>query len=190
MAITATQEGRNLHIHVEGVDPYIVKPLPGEAGAQLTQTYLAGALGEASNFDMTEAYVMALDGAVLSEVTDRWVPVEKSLRVNSNRIGQEASLSETETIASIAVYWQTVLGINGVNAYLNAGGGDAGQVKALGALAERTGLSLRRTSPSSESAAQTLSRASTRSTSTPLGGGKLGKLPLDRLPKMRRRKGA
>jgi len=179
---TATQEGRNLHIHVDGVDPYIVKPLGGDAGKQMTDTYLRGALGQASGEEISNALVMALDGAVRDG--DLWVPVPLEQRTNANRIGEELRLEETDSVAMAAFFWQTILGMAGVNAFLEHGG-VAGHTKAMGALVARLGISPQRTSPSSALEDLTQLLGSTPSMSTPLGGPKPGRQPQDRQPKKR-----
>jgi hypothetical protein len=181
MTITAAQQGRDLHLQIEGVEaPFVIHPLPGRAGMQITETYLNGAIGGTSNEEITDALAIALDGAV--KVDDIWVPVAEKDRINGNRMGDELSLTETEHVAQCAFFWQTVLGVAGVNAYIEDGGGVAGGSKALWALAMRLGLSPSRTSPSS--ALETLIQlANTPTTSTPTGGKPNVKQPQDRLPK-------
>jgi hypothetical protein len=183
MTIKATQEGRNLHIRVEGVDdPFVIRPLPGRAGLQITETYIAGSTGQARAEAITEALQMAVDGAVWDEGTQRWAPLPEDEQVNYTRIGFELALAEAESVLLPAFFWQTVLGIDGVNEYIEGGEGLAGSVKALGALVARLGRLRPQTSLSTASAAPT-STASTRRTSTRPGGGKPGKQPRDRLPK-------
>ncbi|GAA3730079.1 hypothetical protein GCM10022239_03360 [Leifsonia bigeumensis] len=183
MAITATQEGRNLHLHVEGLDPFIVKPLPGEAGYKMTEAYLSTARGGGDQLEATLALVMAVDGAVHDPETDQWTPVPEEERTNSNRMGKELSTSETEDVAMAAFFWQTILGAAGVSIYLENGGGVGGHTKALGALVQRLGLSPLLTSPSSALENLIQLQASIPSTSTPEGGKKPGRQPQDRLPK-------
>lgn len=187
MAITATQEGRNLHIHVEGVDPFIVTPLPGKAGMQITETYLMTAAGAVEAADMPLALVMALDGAVLED--DRWVPVPAEQRNNSNRMHNEISLAEIDTVAMCAFLWQTILNMKGVEIFLSAEGVE-GHTKALGALVARMGLSPLQTSPSSALENLTLLLGSTPSTSTLPAGVSSVKQPQDRRPKKPKRKKA
>lgn len=186
MAITATQEGRNLHLTVEGCEPFVVKPLGGYAGHQITQTYLLGAIQQADAAEMTEALVMALDGATLDPDTGRWVPVAPEERVNSNRAGAELSLGELDQVTNAAFYWQTILHTEGLQIFLSDEGGVEGHLKAMRALVARLGLSHLMTSPSSVSADEIRSLVSSTNTSTPQGGGKPGKPLLDRLPKVRR----
>ena len=181
MTITAAQQGRDLHITVIGIEePFIIKPLPGRAGMQITDTYLNGATGAATSEQMTDALAIAVDGAVLDG--DLWVPRPLDERAVGNRMGLELSIPETESVALAAMFWQTILGVSGVNAYIEGGEGLAGGVKALWALVARLGLSPSRTSPSS--ALDTLIQlANTPTTSTPTGGKPNVKQPQDRLPK-------
>jgi hypothetical protein len=96
-------------------------------------------------------------------------------------IDSRLSLSEAQDVLLPALFWQTVLGIKGVNIYLNSGGGDTGTVKALWSLVSILGTSAPLTSP--PTALETLIPilASTPTTSTPTGGEKPGKQPQDRL---------
>lgn len=146
MTVTAEKVGRNLHLHFEGIpEPFVIKPLPGRVGLQITETYLAVSGGENRAQEMTQALQIAADGAVRDG--DRWVPVAESEQTNFNRIGDELSQEEAEQILMPAFFWQTVLGVDGVNAYLGAGGGLAGTLKATGALSRRLGLLVLPTSP-------------------------------------------
>lgn len=183
MAITATQEGRNLHLTVEGLDPFIVKPLPGNAGLQITDTYLNMATGSGDQTDVTLALVMALDGAVHDVDSDKWVPVAEADRHVSNRLGIELSAAEMEDVSMAAFFWQTILGPAGVNTYLEAGGGVGGHTKAMWALVTRLGLSPLLTSPSSALEDLTRLQGSIPNMSTPPNGAKPGRKPQDRLQK-------
>jgi hypothetical protein len=183
--ITASTEGRNLHLTVEGIDePFIVKPLPGNAGYQLTDTFLRTNVGQASPDEMSEALAMALDGGVKDG--DRWVAVRDELRFNSKRLGDDVSLGEAEDIAMAALMWQTVLQDVGVNIYLSSGGGVEGLSKATGALVARMGLSSQLTSPSSALESLIQLQGSIPSTSSHPDGAKPGKQPQDRRPKQPR----
>lgn len=146
--LNATKDGRNLVLTMEGVDPFVIRPLPGHAGRQITDTYLTSVSGGASPTDLTAALQMAVDGAVLDG--GRWVPRPDDEQVNFNRIGMELSQEESELIIMPAFFWQTILGMDGVRAYIEGGEGLAGTLKASGALTARLGLLARRTSPSSE----------------------------------------
>ncbi len=149
MSVTATKVGRDLHLQFEGVDaPFVIRPLPGRAGLQITDTYLAISGGENRAQDLTQALQIAVDGAVRDG--DRWVPVPDDQQTNFNRIGEELSQDEAESILMPAFFWQTILGMDGVKAYLEGGEGLSGTLKATGALSRRLGLLVRPTSPSSD----------------------------------------
>lgn len=183
MTIHAEQVGRDLHIRVEGIDaPFVVRPLPGRAGLQVTDTYLSGAGGTARADEMANAMVMAVDGAIYDPDTDRWGPVPEDQQANYTRIGFELSQAEAESVLMPAFFWQTTLGIAGVKAYIDGGEGIAGTVKATGALAQRLAIFARKTSPNSGSVAPT-STASTPSTPSHPNGAKPGKPPRDRQTK-------
>lgn len=143
--ITAAKDGRNLVLTMEGVDPFVIRPLPGHAGRQITDTYLNSIAGGATSADLSAACQIAVDGAVLDG--DRWVPRPEAEQTNFNRMGMELSQEESELIIMPAFFWQTVLGMDGVKAYLEGGEGLAGTLKASGALTARLGLLVRRTSP-------------------------------------------
>ena len=145
--IDAKKDGRNLVLTVEGVDPFVIHPLPGHAGRQITDTYLTSVAG-GSTADLTAALQMAVDGAILDGGV--WVPRPESEQTNFNRLGMELSQEEAELIIMPAFFWQTILGMDGVKAYIEGGEGLAGTLKASGALTARLGLLARRTSPSSE----------------------------------------
>lgn len=143
--INATKDARNLVLAMQGVDPFTIRPLPGHAGRQITDTYLNSVSGNSTAADLTAALQMAVDGAVLDG--DRWVPRPDSEQTNFNRIGMELSQEESELIIMPAFFWQTILGMDGVRAYIEGGEGLAGTLKASGALTARLGLLARRTSP-------------------------------------------
>ena len=140
--VTATKDGRNLVLTVEGVDPFVIRPLPGHAGRQITQTYLDSLSGASA---LLPALQIAVDGAVLDG--DRWVPRPDAEQTNFNRIGMELSQEESSSIIMPAFFWQTILGMDGVKAYIEDGEGQAGALKAAGALSARLGLLAPRTSP-------------------------------------------
>lgn len=181
--IKAEQVGRCLHLTVEGIDaPFVIAPLPGRAGMQITNTYLEGTVGKADQHEVLNALRIAIDGGQKDPETGTYVPLDEADQTNYNRIQDELRTEEGESIMLPAFFWQTVLGMAGVNAYIEGGEGLAGGSKALWALAARLGLSPSTTSPSS--ALETLIHLEgTRPTSTPLGGAKPGKQPQDRLPK-------
>lgn len=151
MTVTAEKVGRNLHLTFEGVEePFIIKPLPGRAGLAITDTYLAISGGENRAQDLTQALQIAVDGAVRDG--ERWVPVPEDQQTNFNRIGDELSQDEAEAILMPAFFWQTILGMDGVKAYLEGGEGLSGTLRATGALSRRLGL-LVASNPSEEATA-------------------------------------
>jgi len=152
MTVTAEKVGRNLVLTMEGVEPFTVRPLPGLAGIQITDAYIHAA-GGMSAADMEAAFVMAVDGARENTITGRWEPVPAEERANYNRIARELSQAEAEEILMPAFLWQTTLGMDGVKAYLEGGGGLAGTLKATGALSRRLGLLARTTSPEASATA-------------------------------------
>lgn len=141
--ITAKKDGRNLVLTMEGVDPFVIRPLPGHAGIQITDTYLESIAGK--TVEIAAALQMAVDGAVLED--GRWVPRPEAEQTNWARFGMELSQAESELIIMPAFFWQTILGLDGVRAYIEGGEGLAGTLKASGALTARLGLLARRTSP-------------------------------------------
>lgn len=176
--VTATEVGRDLHLTVEGIAPYVVHPLPGRIGEQITHTYLSSAVGAATTEDMIDAFRIAVDGAVLDG--DRYVPRPVEEQHNYNRIQDELRTAEAESILLPAFLWQTVLGLPGVTAFIEGGEGVAGGVKALWALTARLGISPSRTSPSSALDELTQLQVGSPSTSSPQGGVKPGRQPQDR----------
>ena len=143
--IDAKKDGRNLVLTVEGVDPFVIRPLPGHAGRQITDTYLTVTAGGADHTELVAALQMAVDGAVLDG--DRWVPRPEAEQANFNRLGMELSQDEGDLIIMPAFFWQTILGMDGVKTYLEGGEGLTGTLKAARALTARLGLLVRRTSP-------------------------------------------
>lgn len=178
--VIASEVGRDLHLTVEGVAPYVVRPLPGRIGEQITNTYIEAAVGRATTMDMTDALRMAVDGGVKDG--DRYVPLPEAEQHNFNRIQDELRTAEAESILMPAFLWQTVLGVSGVTAFIEGGEGVSGGVKALWALTARLGISPSRTSPSSALDDLIQLQAATPNTSTHRGGVKPGKQPQDRQP--------
>ncbi|MCT1395674.1 hypothetical protein M4D51_08035 [Microbacterium sp. p3-SID338] len=179
--VTAIEVGRDLHLTVEGVAPFVVRPLPGRVGEQITHTYLNSAVGAASTEEMVDAFRMAVDGAVHDG--ERFVPLPEAEQHNYNRIQDELRTAEAESILMPAFLWQTVLGLSGVTAFIEGGEGVAGGVKALWALTARLGISPSRTSPSSALDDLIQLQAAIPSTSSRPGGVKPGTQPRDRQPK-------
>ncbi|MFL2001434.1 hypothetical protein [Microbacterium sp. A1-JK] len=147
MTITADKVGRDLHITLEGVpDPFVIRPLPGRAGLQMTDTYLQFSGGN-TTADMLAALQIAVDGARQNALTGVWEPLPEAEQTNYNRIGNELSQEEGNDILMPAFFWQTALGMDGVRQYIEGGGGLTGTLKATGALAARLGRLAPRTSP-------------------------------------------
>lgn len=129
--ITATQSGRNLVITVGFIDePFTIAPLGGRRGQELTDQFIKIAAGELSP--------LVMDG-LLSEAVGESV---------YERVLDELSLSEAEGVLLPAFYWQTILGIDGVNAFISGGEGLAGAKKALMLLIWTLGISPTVTAPS------------------------------------------
>lgn len=180
MTISAVEVGRELHITVEGVgEPFIIRPLPAAPGRQITETYLRGSVSLASADEVEAALLIAVDGAVKTE--HGWAPRPEDDRPVVARMEETLRTAESETVAMAAFFWQTVLGIDGVNTYLSGGGDIPAMGKALWALTVRLGISPQGTSP--DLVLEKLMRtASTPSTSSPQGGGNPGKQPQDKRP--------
>ncbi len=150
--IEASKQGRNLLLTVEGLDPFVIKPLPGNAGIQITDTYLRSGARKVTATEWTDALIMAVDGARQNGITGLWEPVPEAEQINYARIGQELSQTEAELIIMPAFFWQTILGMDGVREYIEGGEGMAGTLKASRALSLRLGLLAPTTSPNSASA--------------------------------------
>lgn len=139
--VSASIQGRNLALALDDIDePFIIRPIPGNAGHQVTDFYIRTLSRAAEPAEMALALAIALDGAVHTK-SDSWAPVPPEERVNSLRLGNEVSAAEGEDITMAAFFWQTILNAAGVNAYLSAGGGVAGIAKATMLLIHRMGLS-------------------------------------------------
>lgn len=175
MTTTATLHGRDLVLAVEGIDdPFIIKPLPGVKGKELTHLFLAIATRQETPVPMETVLKWAVNGAERNDA-DEWEWIDDG--PNSRRIEDELALHEAEDVFMPAFYWQTVLGIDGVNAFLRAGGGMTGSVKALGFLASTLGISPFTTSPSSELETRIRKLVNIPSTGTPNGSATLDRLP-------------
>lgn len=159
---TATIQGRNLVLTVDGIDePFIIVPLNGRRGQVLTSTFINICAGALSPMGMDDVLTEAVGLAVYERVRD------------------ELSLHEAESILLPAFYWQTVLGLEGVTAYISGGEGLAGSKKALELLILTLGISPTQTAPSGalESLIQKqgITRPTARATTT-----------LDKLPAAKR----
>ncbi|CAN5424927.1 hypothetical protein BH09ACT9_BH09ACT9_00730 [soil metagenome] len=178
--ITAALQGRDLHLTVEGIEaPFIIRPLPGKMGKHITDLYLRITARELPPHGMEDLFRIAVDGGQWVE-DGQLVPLPEDQRVNYNRADDELSQSEAQDFLLPAFFWQTILGIDGVNEYIQAGGGMAGGVKLLGSLALTLGVSPLLISQSS--ALETLIQkvGDTPTTTTPQGGPTLAKLPAEK----------
>jgi hypothetical protein len=129
--ITASLNGRNLHLHLGGVEEdFIIEPLGGRAGQALTDEFLRTCIGVLPA-DGMEGILLRAVGPVVYE-----------------RVQDELSLNESQDILIPAFYWQTVLGMHGVNAYIAGGEGLTGAKKALELLALTLGVLPTQTAPS------------------------------------------
>lgn len=138
-----TQQGRNLRIDVDGIDePFIISPLPGFAGELATELFLQVTARKIPADDLEIVWQLAVDGVDEQDNTILGGPIY-------TRIGRTLSLSEAEAVLIPAFYWQTTLGIEGVNAFVSGGEGLAGAKKALELLIWTLGISPTQTSRSS-----------------------------------------
>jgi len=147
MTTTATLQGRSLAIHIDGIDePFIIKPLGGRRGQALTNLFIEMTAGQRPGAEM-EAVLVEAVGAETYERTQ-----------------EELSLFEGQSVLLPAFYWQTVLGLDGVEAYLSGGEGMAGAKKALQLLIMSLGISPTQTAPSTALESLIQSQAPTRPT--------------------------
>jgi hypothetical protein len=132
--ITAAQEGRGMVISVEGIDePLVVNGVPSRIGRWLTDEYF-----EISRLAATNEYT----------VEGHPVPVPIEQQKNGARLEHELSLAEGRAVTDLAFFFSSALGFKGgVELYLRAEGGDAGQVHALTALARHYGFTIAESSP-------------------------------------------
>ncbi|WP_120338133.1 hypothetical protein [Cryobacterium soli] len=148
--INARIVGRNLHIHLDGIEEdFIITPLGGRDGQALTDEFLRISIGD-------------LPAAGMDPLLQRAVGAEVYERVQS-----ELSLNESQDILLPAFYWQTVLGMHGVNAYITGGEGLTGAKKALELLALTLGILPTQTAPSGVLETLILSQAPTLPTARP-----------------------
>lgn len=139
MTISFAKVGRDLHLTLEGAgDPFVIRPLPGKAGLQITDAYLKFSGGD-TTVDLLQALQIAVDGGVRNPETWRYEPLPEAEQVNFNRIGEELSQEEGNDIIMPAFFWQTLLGLSGVKSYVEEGGGLTGTLKASAALSQRLG---------------------------------------------------
>lgn len=90
--------------------------------------------------------------------------------------GEPIRQKEAESLCMCAFLWQSIVGMEGVTAFLDAGEGSQGSLKALSLLLWQQGISPSLTSPSSELESR-IRPAATPATNIPSGGKTLEKLP-------------
>lgn len=162
-----------------------------EAGGPYVQTWSPDgaifheALKDTSSLDIQEMD-LGVDGSGDPLVATRphvskfkgreFVPSAGEAELDGEPIRQE----EVEALALCAFYWQTVVGIEAVNAFIEGGEGTTGSLKALSLLQTRLGLSPSTTSRSSALENLIQSRAGSPNTAIPQAGGKSVRLPSDR----------
>ncbi len=139
MSVIAAQDGRNLKLTIDGVEPFIVKPLPGFAGAKATEMFIEIAARQRVPEDLEQVWQMVLDGITGADENGDPIPVLDG--PNWQRVRSTLSLHEGEDVIHPAFYWQTTLGIDGVNEFIESGGGLAGAKKVLERLILTLGIS-------------------------------------------------
>lgn len=228
--ITATPDGRRLRIHVNqdpeeiaagnGIDDFLVSPLPARRGLQLSRQYVSNALGTVTDLavepphpaSLASVMIEAFGAANYERLTGNIViPTEEDsdLRARDIRFleveehegrtvgdGEPMRHEEMQQVLQVAFYWQSVAGIEAVNAYIE--NTDLVEGKALGLLLRDLGIQLSTTSRSGASENQT-QQAVTPGTTTPTGTsasvvlppaasptGPAPRTPMDRLPRRNR----
>lgn len=173
-----------------GITDVLVDPLPAKRGVLLSRLYVAQALatvpdlgvevptGEALESLFIEAIGAENYGRITGTIV---VPQDPGSEQYAAGVrfrtfdefegqlapdGEPLRHTEIQQILQAAFFWQSVVGIDGVNAYLEDM--DLTRGKALGLLLTALGIQLSRTSRSSESGNQ-MPQAGTPSTSTPTG---------------------
>lgn len=194
--IRAEQQGRRLVLTVEVgddepvIEPFVILPLPMETGRLLTAEYLAfvtpGGLPGIEPLTperKVEIFQVALDGADPETHAPHLDADGQPIIPQYKRAEAQLTQAEGEELLIKAFMWHTIVGIDGILAFDEAGGGTAGALKAIRLLASRTGLLPSPISHSSVSENLT-QQADTSGTSTPPAGGRrdsaLARLPLNR----------
>ncbi|RFA12641.1 hypothetical protein B7R21_09855 [Subtercola boreus] len=148
--ITATLAGRNLELTLDNIDqPFIIKPLPGRMGKQVTDHYLRITARAIPADGMEDLLRICVDGGRWHE-DKTLVPLPEAHRTNYLRCEDELSTAEAQDVLLPALLWQTVLGMDGVTTYVDGGGGMAGGVAALRLLVTTLGISPHAVSPRME----------------------------------------
>ncbi len=188
--VSAALQGRDLAITVEGVEsPFVIRPLPGRMGKHLTDLYLRTMARELPPTQMEDVFRIALDGGQWADDAHTvLVPLPEDQQPVWARCDDELSQAEGQDVLHLAFFWQTVLGMTGVNSYIEAGGGFAGGVKTLGFLTQTLGISPLTTSPSSALETLIRSQANMSPTSSPMTGSTVEKLPANKQSRRPRKK--
>lgn len=218
---TATTEGRDLVLTLEGLDPFKVQPLGAKRGRRLTEMFVEAITARMNvqgaeaifiesigpknyvriagqyvdEFDASGVYVQTWneDGPTVREgLAGTAAPAEyadgsghvrfaarEALDGEPELDGEAIRQEEAESLTLCAFYWQTVVGMEAVRAFLEEGEGSRGSLKALALLQSRMGLSRPLTSQSSASESQ-MQQGATASTDTRSGGATSVRLPADR----------
>lgn len=203
-----------------GIDDFLVNPLPARRGLQLSRQYVANALGTvvdlgiepphpaslasvmieafgAANYERLTGNIVVLtdEGSDLRNRDIRFVEVTEH---NGRTVGDGEPMrhEEMQQVLQVAFYWQSVAGIEAVNAYVENTSLTEG--KALGLLLRDLGIQLSTTSLSGASENQT-QQADTPGTTTPTGTSSsvvlppvasptapAPRAPMDRLPRRNR----
>ena len=175
---TATTEGRRLRLDVDGIDePILIDPISAKRGRYLTRRYLSASLNSLTIEQVEGIWIEALGpqnysnlfGVFVERVSDddgddgwRARPAaEGEIEPEGLPIRQE----EGETLCMAAFLWNSILGMEGVNAYLSEEG-TAGILKINALLTLRLGLSPTPTSRSGALENLIQSQASTPSIPT------------------------
>lgn len=172
--IQAELQGRRLILTIETNDdepaiaPFVVEPLGMRVGRQLTVDYVNWCMG-----------VGQLTPDRKEEIFTIAVGTE-----NRARADDTLTQAEGEELLIKAFMWQTIIGMDGIKAFDEAGGGTAGALKSIRLLTSRLGLLPSPTSPNSESA-NPMQQAGTRATTT-RSGGETVVSARSRLPRARR----
>lgn len=199
--ITATPDGRRLRIHVvqdpeeiaagNGIDDFLVNPLPAKRGLQLSRQYVANALGTVTDLGLEPPHPLSLASVMVeafgAENYERMtgnivIPTEPDSELrqqhdvrfievseHDGRVagdGEPMRHEEMQQLLQVAFYWQSVAGIGAVNAYIE--NTDLVEGKALGLLLRDLGIQLSTTSRSGVSENQT-QQADTPDTTTRSG---------------------
>lgn len=104
--------------------------------------------------------------------------------------GEPIRQEECESLALCAFYWQTVIGMEGVRAFIDGGEGTGGSLKALALLQTRIGLSPAKTSRSRAMESLIPSQESSEGTTATATSSGSVRLPADHKPPTKPGKGS